>query len=274
MVLSAVLVIFSALPSTAQTRRVVRFRDDAGQVRYGIVGDTLVEGVKGGIAEIAQGSFERDGTSFPLPSVRLIAPVAPSKIICFGWTYPAHAREVGGEAQRLEPLVFLKPPSSLIGDRDTIRYPLGLSDRVEFEGELAVVIGRPARDVSPEQAGEHILGYACFNDVTARDLTARDPEYTRGKGFDTLGPLGPWIVTGIDDCDFRIVTRLNGRVQQDARTSEMSFTIPYLISYVSRVMTLLPGDVIATGTPGGSGPMVPGDTVEIEGIGTLVNFVR
>lgn len=263
-------------PLSAQSEQIARFEDGAGRVRFGLVKNGMVSGLRGGWEEILRGAVETDGTTVPLEKVRLLPPVSPSKIVCFGWTYPTHAREVGGEANRREPLVFLKPPSSLIGDRDTIRYPVGLSDRVEFEGELAIIIGKKARDVVPEEAGKHIFGYSCFNDVTARDLTARDPEYTRGKGFDTFGPLGPWIVTGVDGRDLRIITRLNGRVMQDSRTSAMTYSIPFLISYISRVMTLYPGDVIATGTPGGSAPMRPGDTVEVEveNVGVLVSLVR
>lgn len=272
------LVMTHSLPDrlTAQSKNIVRYQDAKKQISYGLVENGVVLEVRGGLADFMKGSFKFSGRSLRESNVHLLPPVEPSKIVAFGWTYNAHAKEVGGEVNRKEPLVFLKPPTTIIGQRDTIRYPHALSSRVEFEGELAIVIGRRAKDVTPEEAGEYILGYTCFNDVTARDLTEKDPEFTRGKGFDTFGPLGPWIVTGMNAKDVRIITRLNGQVKQDARTSEMIFDIPFLISYISKVMTLHPGDVIATGTPGGSARMKPGDVVEveIEGIGVLVNPVK
>ena len=261
---------------TAQSRKILRYQDATGRKGYGLLENGSVQALRGGLTDFMRGSFELTGTSYKHSEVRILPPVEPSKIIAFGWTYSAHAKEVGGEVNRKEPLVFLKPPTVIIGSRDTIRYPHALSARVEFEGELAIIIGRTAKDVTPETALEYVLGYTCFNDVTARDLTEKDPEFTRGKGFDTFGPLGPWIVTGIDARDLKLITRLNGQVKQNARTSEMIYNIPFLISYISKVMTLHPGDVIATGTPGGTVPMKPGDVVEveIEGIGSLVNPVK
>ena len=270
------LAVVSAGILTAQSKKILRYQDASGQRGYGLLEKGIVLGLRGGVEDFMRGSFELSGKSFDYAGVRILPPVEPSKIIAFGWTYSAHAQEVGGEVDRKEPLVFLKPPTVIIGPLDTIRYPRGHSSRVEYDGELAVIVGRTARNITPGEAEDYVLGYTCFNDVTARDLTEKDPEFTRGKGFDTFGPLGPWIVTGISGKDLRLITRLNGQVKQDARTSEMVYDIPFLISYISKVMTLHPGDVIATGTPGGSGRMKLGDVVEveIEGIGSLVNPVE
>ncbi len=270
-IILAVLLSADAAPAP---RKIARFRGDDGQISYGLVDGETVRRLRGGFPAVLQGRFDAD-VSVSLKDVRLLPPVEPTKIVNFGWTYPAHAREVGGQPDRKEPLVFLKPPSCLIADGEAIVHP-DLSNRVEYEGELALVIGKTARNIKTEEAMSFVLGYTCFNDVTARDLTQNDPEYTRGKGFDTFGPLGPWIVTDIDPRNLRIVTRVNGEIRQDATTAEMRFGIPFLIAYISRVMTLVPGDVLATGTPGGSGAVKPGDVVqvEIERIGTLTNPVR
>ncbi|RKY07425.1 MAG: fumarylacetoacetate hydrolase [Planctomycetota bacterium] len=262
-------------PDTKQ-ERVVRYRAKNGDVFYGILIDRHIRQLTNSFAEIARGRRDFSGAGHALDKVKLLAPVKPSKIICFGWTFPSHAREVGGEERRKEPLVFLKPPTVIIADKDTIILPQKLSSQVEFEGELAAVIGKRLRNAAPEQVMEGIFGFTCMNDVTARDLTKKDPSYARGKGFDTFGPLGPWIVTQIDPGDLRIQTFLNGEIQQNARVSDMTFKIPFLISYISQVMTLLPGDVIAFGTPGGSGKLKPGDKIQvkIEKIGLLTNFVK
>jgi 2-keto-4-pentenoate hydratase/2-oxohepta-3-ene-1,7-dioic acid hydratase in catechol pathway len=262
--------------ASAESKKIVRYQDKTGVVHYGLVKDDKVHQLKSNFDEMAGGKYDFDGKIIPLAQIKILAPVEPSKVINFGWTYPQHAQEVGGEAQRKDPLVFLKPPTVIIADRDTIRYPHGLSKQVEFEGELAIIIGKRAKNLTPENALDCVLGYTCFNDVTARDLTQSDPEFTRGKGFDTFGPLGPWLVTEIDPSDLRLTTTLNGEKKQDARTSQMSYSIPFLISYISQVMTLNPGDVIATGTPAGSAAMKSGDVVkvEIESIGTLVNYVK
>lgn len=263
-------------PVLAGSKRIARFEDERGDIRYGLVEGDRVQPVQGGTKDFAVGRFQKAGAPLELSRVKLLAPVVPSKVINFGWTYPEHAREVGGEARRKEPLMFLKPPSVIVADGEPVIYPRELSERVEYEGELAIVIGKRAKQVAAKDALSYVLGYTCFNDVTARDLTKKDPQFTRGKGFDTFGPLGPWIVTGINPSRRHIVTRLNGAVVQDASTSQMTFSIPFLISFASQVMTLEPGDVIATGTPGGSGPMRPGDVVEVEidGIGKLTNSVR
>lgn len=217
------------------------------------------------------------GHRWALPDVRLLSPVLPSKVVAIGKNYAEHAAEmVTGDdpTPPAQPLIFLKPSTSVIGTGDAIRLPAD-SDEVHFEGELAVVIGRPAKDVTPERAFEVVLGYTAANDVSARDLQRSDGQWTRAKGFDSFCPLGPWIETVVDPTDLRLRTSVNGVLKQDGRTSDLVHAIPTLIAYVTRVMTLLPGDVILTGTPAGVGPIVDGDTVsvEIEGIGTLSNSV-
>jgi len=215
---------------------------------------------------------------YRLADVRLLAPVLPrSKVVAIGKNYAAHAAEMGGELPK-EPLMFLKPNTSVVGPGDLIYYPRQTSN-LHFEGELAVVIGRICRDVPAEQATDVIYGYTVANDVTARDLQASDGQWTRAKGFDSFCPLGPWIETDLDPQTFvdgiAIQTHLNGDLLQDGSTRDLIFDIPTLVAYISSVMTLLPGDVILTGTPEGVGPMQVGDEVEISiaGIGTLTNRV-
>jgi 2-keto-4-pentenoate hydratase/2-oxohepta-3-ene-1,7-dioic acid hydratase in catechol pathway len=205
----------------------------------------------------------------------LLPPCAPSKIVCVGRNYLEHARELGNEPPA-EPLIFMKPPSSLIASGDSIVYPAA-SQRVDFEGELGLVIGRRARNVRRDDALSYILGYTCVNDVTARDLQKKDGQWTRGKGFDTFCAVGPCMVPK-EDLDFsklRVRTLVNGEVKQDGPVSDMIFSLDVILEYVSAFMTLEPGDLIATGTPPGVGPLVPGDTVriEIDGIGVLENPV-
>ncbi len=212
---------------------------------------------------------------YPLADVRLLAPVLPrSKVIGIGRNYAAHAAEMGGEVPA-EPLMFMKPNTSVSGPLDPIFYPRQSSE-VHYEGELAVVIGRVCRDVPVEKAADVIWGYTVANDVTARDLQRADGQFTRAKGFDSFCPLGPWIENELDVSDLAIRTYLNGDLVQDGRTSDMIFDVPALIAHVSSVMTLLPGDVILTGTPEGVGPMQPEDEVEISiaGIGNLTNKVK
>jgi len=230
------------------------------------------------------GSVRFTGERWALPDVRLLSPILPSKVVAVGRNYAAHAREMaegrllldsGQSEPPATPVIFLKPSTSVIGAGDTIRIPRD-SARVDHEAELAVVIGRPARDVSRESAMSHVLGYTAANDVTARDQQKADVQYTRGKGHDSFCPLGPWIETVLDPRDLRVTARVNGQLRQDGRTSEMIHDIATLIEFISGVMTLLPGDVILTGTPAGVGPIVDGDTVtiEVEGIGELTNPVR
>ncbi len=210
----------------------------------------------------------------PLHEVELLAPCEPSKIVAVGQNYRAHAEELGNRVPT-EPLIFLKPPSAVIGPGQAIELPPA-SERVDYEGELAVVIGRRASRLTPEDDPlAYVLGYTCANDVTARDLQKKDVQYTRAKGFDTFCPLGPFIETGISPDNLRLETRLNGKVKQQATTRDLVFPVPFLIRYIAEVMTLLPGDVILTGTPAGVGPLHDGDTVvvEIEKIGALSNPV-
>jgi 2-keto-4-pentenoate hydratase/2-oxohepta-3-ene-1,7-dioic acid hydratase in catechol pathway len=213
------------------------------------------------------------GDRWALPDVRLLAPILPSKVVAIGRNYADHAKEMGSDAPST-PVIFLKPSTSVIGAGDTIRLPA--SDRVDHEAELAVVIGRPARDVSRSDAMGHVLGYTCANDVTARDQQRADVQFTRGKGHDSFCPIGPWIETVLDPSDLRVTASVNGSVRQDARTSRMIHDVATLIEFMSGVMTLLPGDVILTGTPAGVGPITDGDTVAVavEGIGELSNPVR
>jgi 2-keto-4-pentenoate hydratase/2-oxohepta-3-ene-1,7-dioic acid hydratase in catechol pathway len=209
-------------------------------------------------------------------STRPGPPVTPSKIVCVGRNYIAHAAEHGADVPT-EPLLFLKPPSAVIGFGAEIVLP-ELSDQVEHEAELALVMGRRCRGVSPDQAWRHVLGVTCANDVTARDLQRSDAQWTRGKGFDTFCPLGPWIVSGLSEEEvgnLGVRCTVNGEVRQQARTSQMVFSPSVLIAYITAVMTLEPGDLILTGTPAGVSPLNPGDevTVEIERVGTLTNPV-
>jgi 2-keto-4-pentenoate hydratase/2-oxohepta-3-ene-1,7-dioic acid hydratase in catechol pathway len=206
--------------------------------------------------------------------VRLLAPVLPSKIVAIGRNYLEHAREFGNEPPS-EPLIFLKPSTAVIGPVDAIVRPDRLSKRVDFEGELAIVFGRLCRDVPRERVPEVIFGYTCANDVTARDLQKSDGQWSRAKGFDTFCPLGPWLETDLDPADLQLTTAVNDEVKQDSRTSLLIHDIPTLVSYVTAVMTMLPGDVLLTGTPAGVGPLAAGDSVAvtIEGIGTLTNRV-
>jgi 2-keto-4-pentenoate hydratase/2-oxohepta-3-ene-1,7-dioic acid hydratase in catechol pathway len=235
-----------------------------------LAGDPLYVGVK--LLDGAESAEHR------LADVRLLAPVLPrSKVVGIGRNYAAHAAEMGNDVPT-EPLMFLKPNTSVVGPGDQILYPPQTSN-LHYEGELAVVIGRICRDVPPEQATDVIHGYTIANDVTARDLQKSDVQFTRAKGFDSFCPLGPWIETDLDPDDFskgrRVQTHLNGDLVQDGTTADLIFDIPTLIAHVSSVMTLLPGDVILTGTPEGVGPMQVGDEVEvsIEGLGALTNTV-
>jgi 2-keto-4-pentenoate hydratase/2-oxohepta-3-ene-1,7-dioic acid hydratase in catechol pathway len=212
---------------------------------------------------------------YPLADVRLLSPVLPrSKVIGIGRNYAAHAAEMGSDVPT-EPLMFMKPNTSVVGPGDPVFYPRQSSE-VHYEGELAVVIGRICRDVPAEKAADVIWGYTVGNDVTARDLQRSDVQFTRAKGFDSFCPLGPWVETELNVSDLRVQTYLNGDLKQDASTKDMIFDVPTLVAHVSAVMTLLPGDVILTGTPEGVGPMQVGDEVEISisGIGNLTNQVK
>ncbi|MFL6231293.1 MAG: fumarylacetoacetate hydrolase family protein [Pyrinomonadaceae bacterium] len=256
--------------------RICRFiNTDSTEPRYGLIDGGAIFPVAAG--DVFARKFEpRDANErVPLDEARLVAPVMPSKIVCVGRNYREHAAELGNEMPA-EPLLFLKAPSSLIGHADAITLT-PFSQQVEHEGELAVVIGRRARDLSDDENPlDYVLGYTCANDVTARDLQRRDVQFTRAKSFDTFCPVGPYVVTDVDPLDLQVETRVNGEVRQRGRTSQMAFSVPFLVRYVSRMMTLEAGDLISTGTPAGVGPLCEGDTceVEVEGIGTLRNPVR
>lgn len=213
----------------------------------------------------------------PKGSHRLLSPVAPSKIICLGRNYTAHALEMGNEPPE-RPLLFFKPPSAVIGPGEAIVLP-EVSSRVDYEGEIAIVIGRICHDAGEKEARECILGYTAFNDVTARDLQKKDGQWARAKGFDTFAPAGPEVVLTPPDFAWELLaltTRVNGDVRQQDSVKDMAFSIPYTVSYISHIMTLKPGDVIATGTPEGVGQLASGDTVSVEvtGLGPLENPVR
>ena len=251
--------------------RLVRFR----------VGDRIATGaVERGSDEVRvlKGTFFEDpvptGQTVPLDDVHLLAPVLPSKLVCVGKNYAAHAAEFGMDVPE-EPLLFLKPSTAVIGPGDPIRL-LPISRRVDYEGELAVVIGRLARDVQAEDAYKYILGYTCANDVTLRDLQKTGDQWARAKGFDGSAPLGPWIETDLDPNDAVVRTRLNGDVRQQATTADLVFGVATLLEYLTSFMTMLPGDVLLTGTPEGVGALADGDVVEVEveGVGTLRNGVR
>ena len=218
----------------------------------------------------------RRGDASKLPKgARLLPPCSPTKIVCVGRNYAEHAKELGNEVPA-EPLIFLKPPSSLIASGDSIVYPK-LSQRVDFEGELGVVIGRRARNVKSAGAQDYILGYTCVNDVTARDLQKKDGQWTRGKGFDTFCAVGPCLVPReeVDFAGLKLHTIVDGETKQEGSVTQMLFSVNDIIAYVSAFMTLEPGDLIATGTPPGVGPLQPGSKVQIDitGIGVLENTV-
>lgn len=249
--------------------KICRFEHDGNAV-FGSIEDEEVTVLDGRTVE-SLAAARPEGPALPLRAITPLAPVSPGKIICVGRNYAAHAKELGNDLPT-EPLLFLKPPSAVIACGDTIQMPPE-SSRVDFEGELALVIGRRGRNIDEREALSHIAGFTCANDVTARDLQKKDVQFTRGKGFDTFCPLGPWLVTQLDLESATLETRVNGERRQFAPVSTMIFSVPYIVAYISRVMTLEPGDVILTGTPEGVGPLSAGDTVEvlIPEIGSLVN---
>ncbi|MHC0038738.1 fumarylacetoacetate hydrolase family protein [Pseudoneobacillus sp. C159] len=260
-----------------RTQTIVRYQNKTGKVYYGIVEDGEILQLSSSFDEIINNELKFDGVRVKVEDVKLLEPVEPKKVVNFGWTYAEHAKETGGVAHLKEPFLFLKPTTSLIPHEGEIILPsTNLTNQVELEGEVALIIGKRGKNIKEEEALDYVFGCTIFNDVTARDLTKSDPQFTRGKGFDTFGPLGPWIVKGLDPSNLRIVTTLNGKVVQDGNTNQMSLSIPYLISWISQVMTLEPGDVLATGSPSGSCPMKSGDvvTVEVEKIGKLRNYVK
>jgi len=253
--------------------RIVRFAHPQG-MSFGVAEG---QGDAATVAQIEGHPFAEivfTGQRWAMADVRLLSPILPSKVVGIGKNYAEHAREMGGEAPS-EPLIFLKPSTTVIGPADPIRLPV-VSSHVDHEAELAVVIGvRGARSVSADQAVAAVFGYTCANDVTARDLQKSEPQWTRAKGFDSFCPIGPWIETDLDTADLGVRCEVDGELRQNGRTSELVHPIATLISYISHVMTLLPGDIILTGTPAGVGPITAGQTVSvsIDGLGTLTNPV-
>ena len=257
--------------------RIVRFSPAPGSdlgsdPLFGILGeDEQISIIHG---DPIYSGINQTGKSVALSQVRLLAPVIPrSKVVCVGKNYADHAKEMGGEVPE-EPIIFIKPNTSVIGPGDTIVWPM-MSERVDHEGELAIVIGRVCKDVPAERVHDVIFGYTLANDVTARDLQKKDGQWSRAKGFDTFCPIGPWIDTDFEPAAQRIYCSVDGQVKQDAHLSDMIFNVTRIITFISQVMTLLPGDVILTGTPAGIGPVTEKGivTVGIEGLGELTNKV-
>ena len=248
--------------------RIVRFKIGR-RVGYGVVERQNVLHLK----RAPFNGIYYSGQCFSLSDVRLLAPCLPSKVVAIGLNYRLHAAELKYDTPE-SPLIFLKPPTAVIGYGDDIIYP-ACSKQVDFEGELGIVIGKRSHMVLTADALKYVLGYTCFNDVTARDLQKKDGQWTRAKGFDTFAAVGPWIETNLDTSSLMVETFLNGELKQSGNTSDMIFPVAELVSAVSQVMTLLPGDIIASGTPAGIGPMQMGDEVEvkIDGIGSLLNRV-
>ena len=248
--------------------RYVRFRYD-NKISFGILEDETVRV----ITPHPFADWRETGELFPLADVTLLAPCIPTKVVAVGLNYTDHAAELSMDIPE-EPIIFLKPAESVIGPGDAIIYP-STSQQVDYEAELGIVIKKTAKNISEDNAGGYILGYTCANDVTARDLQRKDGQWTRAKSFDTFAPIGPWIDTDFDPSDVIVEARLNGQVKQSSSTSHMIFSVPKLVSFISGIMTLNPGDVIMTGTPPGVGPMKPGDTIEImiNGLGALANTV-
>ena len=248
--------------------------------RYGLVEQRSGQDVIHRAMEVlpaGDSDFDRaEVVNLPLASVRLLAPVSPSKIVCIGRNYREHAKELNHPVPA-EPLIFLKPPSAVLAPGDCILRPVSLSQRVDHEGELGVVIGKRCRGLrQDDDVREFILGYTCVNDVTARDLQNKDGQWSRAKGFDTFCPIGPLVVSGLDPWKgLRVQTRVNGELRQDGTTADFIFPVDVILRYISQVMTLEAGDVIATGTPAGVSPLQAGDVVEVdvEGVGTLRNPV-
>jgi 2-keto-4-pentenoate hydratase/2-oxohepta-3-ene-1,7-dioic acid hydratase in catechol pathway len=241
-----------------------------GKTGYGILKEENLHPVEGSIFRKFRVSQEK----IPISKVVLLPPVVPSKIVAVGANYKSHVREMGRQIPD-EPLIFLMPPSSVVGPNDIIIYPK-MSKRVDYEGELALVIKKKTRLLKEdEDVGDCILGYTCFNDVTARDLQLKDGQFTRAKSFDTFASVGPCIATDVQPDNLRLKTFLNGKLKQSSSMKNLIFSVPFLVRFISCIMTLEPGDIITTGTPAGVGPMFPGDRVDvqIEGIGTLSNTV-
>ncbi|MCX6068888.1 MAG: fumarylacetoacetate hydrolase family protein [Chloroflexi bacterium] len=250
--------------------RIVRYLYKSETPKYGWIFEEKVGEIEGNIF----GEYRRQEAKIRLADVTLLAPSQPSKIVCVGRNYAEHAKELGNDVPKI-PLIFMKPPSSIINPGDAIILP-PQSQQVEHESELVVVIGKRGRNITTEEARNYILGYTIGNDVTARDLQKSDGQWTRAKGFDTFCAFGPWIDTDFDISDALITCRVSGQPRQMASTRDMVFSVSTLVAFVSSVMTLEPGDLLFTGTPGGVGPLKAGDevVVEIEGLGKLSNPVK
>lgn len=248
--------------------KIYRFRYRR-KVMYGLLKEDVLFPIKGSVFR----NYKIEDSPIPISEVTVLPPVQPTKIVCVGRNYREHAEELGNEVPA-EPLIFLKPPSAVIGHNQAIVWP-DMSQRIDYEGELAVVIKKKARDLKGDDWQDYVLGYTCFNDITARDLQLKDVQFTRAKSFDTFAAVGPCLALGLDWSSLRLKTFLNGHLVQSGNTRNMIFGIPFLLQFISKIMTLEPGDLIATGTPAGVGPMKVGDRVEvqIEGIGTLSNYL-
>ena len=247
----------------------------SSQYSYGVIEGDRVSEVREGLEDIHRASFSYTGSTYSLQELKILAPSTPSKIVCLGLNYKSHAAEMG-LALPEAPILFIKPSTALISHNESIKYPLQ-SRRVDYEAELGIVIGAKAYNIAENDSYDYILGYTCANDVTARDLQPKDGQWTYAKGFDTFAPVGPWIETEVKDPENLTVRGLlNGKEVQSAPTSDHIFPVAEIISFISSCMSLLPGDIIMTGTPSGIGPMKPGDTfeVEISGVGKLLNYVK
>ena len=254
---------------------IIRFSAN-GRIKYGTIESEMISSYRGSPFSAPKDTktpFEPDGNKYSINKVKLLAPCSPSKIVCLGLNYRRHAEELKAAIPSV-PLLFLKPSTTIIGPEAKIMLPHRYT-RVDYEGELGVVIGTAAKEVTETEAANFILGYTCLNDVTERHIQKEDGQWTRAKSFDTFAPIGPCIQTTTDPDNLKLETYLNGNLRQSIRTSDLIFEVPELVSFISGVMTLLPGDIIATGTPSGIGPMAPGDMIEIkiDTIGTLRNFV-
>lgn len=248
---------------------IVRFQDQEQNIRYGVLKDETIHVIVGDIFA----DYKVTDETVSVGDVKLLAPTEPSKVVCIGLNYVDHAKEVNLEIPK-EPLIFLKPNTTVIATGDDVIYP-EQTNHVEYEAELGIVIGKKTKNIEKEEAKEAIFGYTIANDVTARDLQFSDGQWTRGKSFDTFCPIGPGIVRDIDPSNLNITLHVNGELKQNSNTKNLIFDVEYIVSYVSKVMTLLPGDVIITGTPYGVGPVEPGDemVVRIDGLGELRNKI-
>jgi 2-keto-4-pentenoate hydratase/2-oxohepta-3-ene-1,7-dioic acid hydratase in catechol pathway len=254
--------------------KIVRFAS-SGKIKYGVWEGETIQGYRGDPFCTSE-KFSPDKTAYKINEVKLLAPCEPSKIVCLGLNYRSHIQETGFQEPD-EPLMFLKPSTSVIGPEDYVVLPsFAVKSRIDYEGEVGVVIGKEAKDVAEKDALEYILGYTCVNDVSARYYQKKDVQWTRAKGFDTFCPIGPCIANLENPDKIELQTIVNGQTRQSSDTSYLIFSIRKLVSFISGVMTLLPGDVISTGTPEGIGPLQAGDVVEItvEGVGTLKHFVK